>query len=629
MQFLNCTFGLVEVFLLLAMVVGLFEAMRAVVANRYIDLSYHYEAVLTMQRVIDSAFLFGLLTALCILPALAISSYITKKISRAILTLFISTSISAVLSASLYFAFYFLSGKGELPFFCKDIDCVHAFLYRVAVTKLELSYYLPMFLIAGAGLFVFSVFVSLGLRKKDVSVNWERLFVPGNKRRIATWCLILLPALIIHLAVYIVAPRLNQDAPNILLVSIDTLRADSLGCKGAPIHMPNIDQVAKQGTDFSNTYSTSPWTLPAHGSLMTSALPDDIGLQLVNDRLDEKWLTLPEVLEQSGYRTGAVVNHLFVSRAYGFGQGFSFFEFFEKADANKNATTLSLKFIEQTKGPWFCFLHFFDPHWPYTPIAPKTLARFTGADRITLAENQDSYRFYKVAIGASGEAVAELKKAYWKEVESVDRQLGQIFARLSVLGELENTIIVITSDHGEGFGERGLFGHGYFLSEEVLQVPLIFRYPKTISGQQILNDRVDIRDVAPSILALAQLPEQAQFTGRNLFGSPPKNLPALSPLVVRTYLTVEPASAVLWDRWKYISPLTASFRDLHVSRTERLFLINGGQGESKDLARLKPDLLVKLRLVSKGEKLAEAGNGAKTALTQSEKENLESLGYLK
>ena len=597
-------------------------------ANRYIEFSHFFEMMLTFQRSVDSALIFGLEAAICFLPAAAVAVLMEKRMSRAVVVLFMSTIAMFVLFVIFYFVVYFFSGKGELPFFCQDADCVRAFLSRALITKLEPSFFIPLFIIFGIGLTVFSFAVSLCARQKELSEIWARVVFSGYKRRVCIWFVILVSVFVLHMGSFVLSPRLSKNMPNILLVSIDTLRADSLGCYGAPIKTPNIDRVAQQGVRFTQAYTTSPWTLPAHGSLMTSRSPDKVGLRLVEDRLSEKWMTLSEVLEQTGYRTGAVVNHLFVSKAYGFGQGFSFFKFFEKAGESKNAAALSLRFIEQSKEPWFCFLHFFDPHWPFADIDQKTLARFTGADHTTLTEKKEQYLFFKAVMNASDDAVVQLKMAYWKEVESVDRQLGAIFSRLESLGKMKNTIIVITADHGEGFGEHGLFGHGYFLNEEVLKIPLIIYYPEAVAKSMVWDQRVDIRDIAPTVLAMTKIPPSGQFEGRNLIDGFIKDTQKKSPLVVRSYLSGLPSVAVIFGRAKYISPVSVRFKDLQIDKGPALYLLNEDEKEIENKAGQMPELLLKLRGIATLGKVQSEGKKTKTALTQSEKDGLESLGYL-
>ncbi|MCB1152755.1 sulfatase [bacterium] len=309
----------------------------------------------------------------------------------------------------------------------------------------------------------------------------------------------------------------KAQGPNVLLISIDTLRADALGAYGrTPSFTPNIDALAAEGVVFANARSNAPWTLPSHASLFTGLVPTRH--RAIDDRVpinsDAPMLT--EELKAAGYRTAAFVTHYYVGKDYGFGRGFDEFQLTEDAPADQITDQAAAWLRDKAKGgPFFLFVHYFDPHTPYTPpksIRDKHLREGTQlqgdtADVLAIVHKKDPKNYDRNLAG--------LRALYDGEVEYVDQAVGRLLGRLDEK-QRENTIVVLVSDHGEEFMEHGLMEHGFTLYEEQLRVPMIVRWPAVIPKGKSVRGAVSLIDVMPTILDLAGRPAPDDISGRSL-----------------------------------------------------------------------------------------------------------------
>ena len=257
----------------------------------------------------------------------------------------------------------------------------------------------------------------------------------------------------------------GDGRPSVLLITIDTLRADRLGCYGCrEAQTPNMDRLAAEGVMFEQVGAQVPVTLPSHATILTGLPPASHG---VHDNstfsLADTVTTLAEVFRKAGYRTGAVVGAYVLARQFGLGQGFEDYDdsFDDTQGSGSEAESVErraaevarrgIDWLEQhRRTPFFLWLHFFDPHMPYDP--PPPLGR-------------DDYA-----------------SPYDGEVSYVDRELGRVFRWLQEVGLEQSTLVVLTSDHGEGLGSHDEETHGVFLYESTLRVPLILRWPGRLSA---------------------------------------------------------------------------------------------------------------------------------------------------
>jgi arylsulfatase A-like enzyme len=322
------------------------------------------------------------------------------------------------------------------------------------------------------------------------------------------------------------APR----APGVLLISIDTLRADHVGSYGYPrATTPVLDALAGEGVRFANAFSQSSWTLPSHMSLLTSRYPHGHGAERENQGLSPGVPTLPQVLSGHGMHTAALVSWFYVSARYGFDRGFDeFVELLpedEDLGAYRRAEEVVDRAIQWLDGlaadePFFLFVHLFDPHMDYRPPPPYD-TQFEGGEGGLADGTYASLQPYIRGLHEQPQRVpaAHRERAlalYDGEIRYVDAQVGRLLDALAAQGLGHRTLVVVTSDHGEEFDDHGsMEGHQWTLYDEVLHVPLIVRAPG-IAGGRVVDDLVETLDIAPTILDLLGMPPAPEFQGRSL-----------------------------------------------------------------------------------------------------------------
>ncbi|HNX98319.1 MAG TPA: sulfatase, partial [Candidatus Aminicenantes bacterium] len=288
----------------------------------------------------------------------------------------------------------------------------------------------------------------------------------------------------------------RRGAPNLLLITLDTTRADRIGAYGdARACTPNLDRLAREGARVERAYAEAPLTLPSHVSILTGREPPSH--QVRNNgtyALRAEETTLAEILKNAGYSTQAMVAAFVLERKFGLAQGFDGYD--DTLDKERQDTTyrseitadrVHEKFTRwlsvSPASPFFCWVHFYDPHAPYEP--PKHLReRFCDAP-------------------------------YRGEIAFVDETIGRMLQELDRRGLMDNTLVVAVGDHGEGFGEHAESGHGLFCYEETLRVPLILHYPKRFPGGRVVPGPVGLIDVLPTLLELLHLPPSTGVQGRS------------------------------------------------------------------------------------------------------------------
>ncbi|MBY0275601.1 sulfatase-like hydrolase/transferase [Candidatus Binatia bacterium] len=310
--------------------------------------------------------------------------------------------------------------------------------------------------------------------------------------------------------------RARQAQPNIVLVSIDSLRADHVGAYGYPRDTsPTIDGLARDGVLFEQAFSSAPWTIPAHMSLLTGLPPELHRVESRASKLSPDAVTLAEVLRDAGYTTAGIVSGPTVMGRYGFDQGFTSYDesMVEKRPARvANAVTspglvrLVDAFLTRWHDggraqPFFLFLHMWDVHYDYAP--PDTYVRRFDPDYTGGLDARDLEHNTRLNARMDARDLQHLVALYDGEIRYTDDHLAQVVARLRTLGVLDDTILVVTADHGDEFFEHGQKGHAKTLYDEVLHVPLVVRYPRRIAAGQRVAEQVRATDVAPTILGLA------------------------------------------------------------------------------------------------------------------------------
>ncbi|MDP8225310.1 MAG: sulfatase-like hydrolase/transferase [Candidatus Lernaella stagnicola] len=428
--------------------------------------------------------------------------------------------------------------------------------------------------------------------------------------------------------------------PNVILVSLDTVRADGLGCYGGPDNTPVMDKLAANGVLFEEAVSNTSWTLPGHGAMLAGVQPTALGLLKVTDRLSSKALTLAEVLREHGYDTGAIVSYILLDKVYGFGQGFEHFDYEDHQPATDIVDKAIAYIDERQQQKFFLFLHLYDAHWPYEP--EYRTARRLWPQRVDpalrdLLDTTDYARFALKVVRGPEHFNQYCRAMYDGEVHDVDTQLGRLFLYLVERGMDMRTIIVVTSDHGEEFLEHGLFGHGLTLYDEALRVPLLMRFPHLLPSGVRVKGQVQTLDIFPTVLGLTGIdPARYGLGGRDLtFAAAAGSVDAV-PMLAETAMSGNLRYALRTGEHKFLTPVHLDFgHGLVVDHAEEAYDLTSDPNERNNLAESRPKMreMLRNRLNEQlGRIESEWGLGEKLGisreLTAEELERLRSLGYL-
>jgi arylsulfatase A-like enzyme len=331
----------------------------------------------------------------------------------------------------------------------------------------------------------------------------------------------------------------EKRPPNVLLVVLDTLRADRLGAYGSARGLtPFLDELAAQGVVFENAYATSSWTSPSIASLFTSRHPLQHGIVGFESVLGDGEATLAESLRALGFASGGFSANFRIAEKLGFGQGFDVWRaFLASSDPGDHGPKVPAHFVREQALAWldsvwrperprpvFLYVHFMEPHSPYDPPEPVRRRLAPAATRAEV----DAANALLVGLrfdDLSDPQVALLADLYDGEVAALDAELRTLFAALRANGFLEDAIVVVVADHGEEFREHGMLLHGITLFEPGVRVPLLMLGPGLEAGRRVAQP-VSLLDVAPTILELLGAPAQAPFEGRSLLS--PMRSPAAS-----------------------------------------------------------------------------------------------------
>jgi len=376
--------------------------------------------------------------------------------------------------------------------------------------------------------------------------------------------------------------RINKK-PNILVIVIDTLRADHLGYNGYERDTsPNIDKFAKENLIFKNAMSTSDWTPPSIASMFTGFYPTTHGmmppksedkLKVRSSKVPAELETLAEVLQKNGYTTNAVLANPWVGDNYGFAQGFDNFKQLGRNASARKVTGHALRFLETLKDgdkPFFLYLHYMDVHFPYKP--------------------KEGFDVFQGPLKSREYPPKQVKfiARYDGEIKYVDYKVEEVLAWLKAQGMYDDLVIVLTADHGEQFTERGYQGHADRLFSEEIHIPLIL---KANGKQGEENTPVSLVDLFPTLLELAKIQLPYAVHGFSLLSELEKRqeLGVLSE-VVRHYNLKSHLHA---DGKKYIAeyhiddPLIR--KDLNGAIKEQVFDLNA---DPREMSPLQDNLLL-------------------------------------
>jgi arylsulfatase A-like enzyme len=309
----------------------------------------------------------------------------------------------------------------------------------------------------------------------------------------------------------------RSERPNLLLVSIDTLRADRLGCYGYERDTsPALDRFAREhAVRFAQCVAEAPWTLPSHVTLFSGLHPLRHGVNLPEHAPAGDVTLLAETLRAEGYATFAFTGGGWMSSTWGFDRGFEEFHAGELDCADSVQKLVEAIRSADAGRPWFAFLHTYEVHCPYDPPEPFA-SMFASEDAVPIevAGRCGNPDFNSLSL-SSGET-RFLSDRYDGSIRSVDEALGELLDSLEESGALAETVVVITSDHGDELGDHGRIGHERSLQREVLEVPLLVAAP-SIAPRTVV-DPVGLADVAPTVLDLLEIegPGSSEVDGRSL-----------------------------------------------------------------------------------------------------------------
>lgn len=320
----------------------------------------------------------------------------------------------------------------------------------------------------------------------------------------------------------------SAPAPNfnVVLISIDSLRADHLGSYGYHRETsPTMDALADSGVIFRHCQSTTSWTLPAHLSLLTGRSLLGHGVVTDDRQLTDDVGTLAEAFSGAGYETKAIVSAPYLNSRYGFARGFDDYDdrtvYFETNEESYRSVTAPRLQAEATQWlgkprdkPFFLFLHYWDVHYDYAPGAPYD--RMFDPDYSGPVDGENFYFNNKIRNGMDPRDLEHLLALYDGEIRLVDDHLAKLTSDLKAMGLADNTVIVVTADHGDEFFEHGEKGHHRTLYEEVLAVPFILNVPGWDPSARDVNAEVSIIDIAPTLLSLTGVAQPRGIEGRDL-----------------------------------------------------------------------------------------------------------------
>ncbi|MFC1708754.1 sulfatase-like hydrolase/transferase [Candidatus Omnitrophota bacterium] len=407
-----------------------------------------------------------------------------------------------------------------------------------------------------------------------------------------------------------VTSKTNKDA-NVILVMVDTLRADHLGCYGYQRKTsPFIDAFAREGTVFGNCYAQASWTSPSCASLLTSLYPSIHGVISSDYILPDQVTTMAEVFQDQGYVTYCYLANPSLRRIYNFQQGYDYFDDYLMRDTLfyavlrnlpifkhiiKNLAGTSFSWQNRDNAqlanerifPWldkhkdenfFMYLHYMDPHSTYAPPSP----------------------YNRMFSHIQGDVLSRRIALYDGEIRFFDDKFKELVDKLKSLDIYDKTLIVLVSDHGEGFLEHGQWEHGFTLYDEEVKVPFIIKYDGYVARGRSVSQPVRLIDVMPTVLDLLNIEYNIPVDGRSL-----------APMLGAQSLTMEPQDVymevvsgkdeyvlkglVRGGTWKYILTEASQLRDIQKLGNEELLNLKNDPRELRNLSRQNPEILTGIK----------------------------------
>ncbi|MCP4230476.1 MAG: sulfatase-like hydrolase/transferase [bacterium] len=527
--------------------------------------------------------------------------------------------------------------------------------------KLALTFYEPVFLIADFVGLLLMVFITVYLAPLVMSITTERLpkFTVKTIKVISYLSLVLVA--FTQFALYILPditrPSYDPNAPNLLVISIDTLRKDHLSYYGYDeIETPNIDAFLESGTRFDNAYCSSPWTLPSLASFLTGYQPSVCRVDF-DHRINDEIVVFPEILRNNGYKTEFYNTNKILSRERGYSRGFDVYTTkesirllspyygtrlyryifvisdvvklkagLERTDTEFNYETTIMALKHRRNRPFFIWCHFYDPHHLYTPpdeyirdspdYTLDEVKRFRG---LTALKNttEDYSRDNKLMMTA----------LYNGEIEYVDECVGKIIDALYETEHAEDTIVVLFSDHGEEFWDHGRWNHGYSAYPELIDMVFAIQDPNIRKQPPLCGKYTTHIDIMPSLLDALSINSPEGIQGKSfyddLLGSRSQNEPAFCEYMIKGEDEIK---AVRREEYLFI-------RNIATGDTE-LYDISEDPRAINDLSGTMPEIEGKLsreldRLINENDTikiLFDYDDGI--TLSDEDVKNLRAMGYM-
>ncbi len=438
-------------------------------------------------------------------------------------------------------------------------------------------------------------------------------------------------------------PGLRAGHPkSVVLIGIDTLRLDDTSLVDSATRdlTPHLKRLAGRAASFGHAVSQASWTMPAFASVITGRYPQEHGAISLSGRLDERALTLAELLKEAGYRTSGIVAHRYVDSRHGFAQGFATFNEDNSVGhvgiTSQRVTDLGLDFLRTAAGqPFFLFVHYFDPHFRYQDH--PDLAWADGYQGwIQGAQNEFGNLRAKRHLLDDAD-LRFLRDLYQEEIAATDREIGRLLDGVSAHGLDDEAAVIVVADHGEEFMDRGWLGHTTSMYDEILRVPLIMRLPGIAAGRRI--DRpVETRQIFSTVLDYLRLEGGGRGLRRESLlpllredrDSPPayRGPPAAFSATLLSDAPIDSGKrvnlfAMREGSWKLILDATRG--------RELLFDLGRDPLEQTDLAAAEPEKLDAMRQRLQGwiqDMQRHGGPTSKLELNAEEIEQLKALGYL-
>lgn len=517
---------------------------------------------------------------------------------------------------------------------------MHAKLYSIPKNEIAKFIELPVMLLLITISVITFLIVSKSIANYALPLTWKVIRMS---------CLIIIA---MNFAGIALQHSLQQNAnrkPNIVMISIDTIRPDHFGCYGyARNTTPEIGRFAEEAVRFENVVVPMSHTLPSHVSLFTGLYPKSHGVKMNGVNFDSNFPTVTEILKNQGFKTAAFVGSVILDSHRGLSHGFDLYDDDMKGQSWRRAKDVrraAEKWIKENhKSRFFVFAHFWDAHAPYSPPAPfdtlfhrldlnselNSIYRGTGSNHLHLKLQYPDYEkkdLFKL--------VHKQQNLYDGEVRYIDQNIGKLLNLLKSLGLWDETLVVITGDHGESLGERGYWGHDLLFDEQIL-VPLLVKVPGYPRARESVNETVRTIDICPTILDLLHIDHHLSFDGKSfveIFRTKKrlKSRPAFIerrdyPARMRQRSPEECGKgdeyALRTTQWKFIMKTMAE---------DELYNLIADPYEQENIIKLKPkvarNLREKLRLWL--EDVPDERTPIETRLDPDSIEPLRSLGYIR